>query len=80
MLGGELRSPRAIFCSRSTTCTGMRIFRALFATPRCTAWRIHHVAYVENLKPLRQSNFSAARIRPMIPSWIRSSSVSPWPW
>ena len=54
--------------------------RALFATPRCTAWRIHHVAYVENLKPFRQSNFSAARISPMIPSWIRSSSVRPWPW
>jgi hypothetical protein len=24
--------------------TGIRIVRALFATPRCTAWRIHHVA------------------------------------
>ena len=68
------RSARAIFCSRSTMCTGMRIVRDLFATPRCTAWRIHHVAYVENLKPRRQSNFSTARISPMIPSWIRSSS------
>jgi len=35
----------------------MRMVRALLATPRCTAWRIHHVAYVENLNPLRQSNF-----------------------
>ena len=32
------------------------------------------------MNPLRQSNFSAARISPMIPSWIRSSSESPWPW
>ena len=61
-------------------CTGIRIVRDLFATPRCTAWRIHQVAYVENLKPRRQSNFSTARMRPMIPSWIRSSSESPWPW
>ena len=74
------RSARSIFCSRSTMCTGIRIVRALLATPRCTACLIHQVAYVENLKPLRQSNFSAARIRPMIPSWIRSSSDSPWPW
>ncbi len=69
-----------ILCSRSTMCTGIRIVRALFATPRCTACRIHQVAYVENLKPFRQSNFSAARISPMIPSWIRSSSVRPCPW
>ena len=30
--------------SRSTMWTGMRIVRDLFATPRWTAWRIHHVA------------------------------------
>ena len=41
------------------------------------AWLIHHVAYVENLKPLRQSNFSTACIRPMLPSWIMSSSAVP---
>ena len=39
--------------SFSTMCTGMRIVRALSAIARVTAWRIHHVAYVENLKPLR---------------------------
>src|SRR5919112_893328 len=44
------------------------------------ACRIHQVAYVENLKPLRQSNFSTARISPRMPSWIRSSSVSSEPW
>src|SRR6185503_18598992 len=36
------------------------------------AWRIHHVAYVENLNPLRQSYFSTPRIRPRLPSWIKS--------
>ncbi len=35
--------------SFSTMCTGMRIVRALSAIARVTAWRIHHVAYVENL-------------------------------
>jgi hypothetical protein len=48
--------------------------------PALDGLRIHQVAYVENLKPRRQSNFSTARISPMIPSWIRSSSESPWPW
>ena len=43
------RCARPIFCSRSTMCAGMRISRALLAIPRWTAWRIHHVAYVENL-------------------------------
>ncbi len=38
------------------------------------AWRIHQVAYVENLKPRRQSNFSTALSSPMLPSWIESSS------
>jgi len=32
------------------------------------AWRIHHVAYVENLYPRRYSNLSTAFIRPMFPS------------
>src|SRR3954451_21424747 len=41
---------------------------------------MHSVAYVENLNPFRQSNFSAARIRPSMPSWTRSPSESPWPW
>jgi hypothetical protein len=30
-------------------CTGMRIVRAWSATARETAWRIHQLAYVENL-------------------------------
>ena len=36
----------------STMCTGMRIVRAWSAMARVMAWRIHQVAYVENLKPL----------------------------
>src|SRR3954451_10554076 len=40
------------------------------------AWRIHHVAYVENLYPRRYSNLSTAFIRPMLPSWIRSRNCN----
>ena len=47
---------------------------------RVMACRIHHVAYVENLNPRRQSNSSTARISPMLPSWTRSRNGSPWPW
>ena len=71
--------PATSFCCRSTTCTGTRIVRAWFATARCTDWRIHQVAYVENLKPRRQSNFSTARFRPSVPSWIRSRNGTPRP-
>ena len=31
------------------------------------------------MKPLRQSNFSAARISPTVPSWIRSMNGRPEP-
>ena len=48
-----MRSERTILLSFSTTWTGIRIVRALSASARATAWRIHHVAYVENLKPFR---------------------------
>ena len=40
----SLRSVRMILFSFSTTWTGMRIVRALSASARATAWRIHHVA------------------------------------
>ncbi len=43
---------RSIWTTRlsfSTMWTGMRIVRALSAIARVTAWRIHQVAYVENL-------------------------------
>jgi RNA polymerase primary sigma factor len=38
------RSARPILLSFSTTCTGMRIVRALSASARAIAWRIHQVA------------------------------------
>ena len=44
-----MRSALISLFSRSTMCTGMRIVRALSASARLTAWRIHQVAYVENL-------------------------------
>ena len=47
---------------------------------RVMACRIHHVAYVENLNPRRQSNSSTARISPMLPSWTKSRKGRPWPW
>ena len=60
-------------------CTGIRIVRAWSAIARVMAWRIHHVAYVENLNPFEWSNFSTARIRPRLPSWIRSRNSMPRP-
>src|SRR5947209_19949935 len=60
-------------------CTGTRIVRPLSATARWTACLIHQVAYVENLKPRSGSNLSTAFIKPMLPSWIKSSSGNPCP-
>ena len=44
----------------------MRTVWAVFSMARPIDWRIHQVAYVENLKPLRQSNFSTAWIKPEV--------------
>src|SRR5882757_9851031 len=52
----------------SIMCTGMRMVRAWSAIARVIAWRIHQVAYVENLYPRRHSNLSTAFINPMLPS------------
>ena len=43
------RWTRASLLMVSTMCTGMRMVRAWSAMARVMAWRIHHVAYVENL-------------------------------
>src|SRR5476649_2033868 len=51
--------------------------RAWSAIERVMAWRIHHVAYVENLYPRRYSNLSTAFIRPILPSWIKSRNCRP---
>ena len=42
--GHELRSARPILLSFSTMWTGIRIVRALSASARAIAWRIHQVA------------------------------------
>ncbi|CFE77772.1 Uncharacterised protein [Mycobacterium tuberculosis] len=42
---------RASLLTCSTRCTGRRMVRLWSAIPRVMAWRIHHVAYVENLNP-----------------------------
>src|SRR6266581_5384412 len=44
------------------------------------AWRIHQTAYEMNLMPLVSSNLWAARIRPRLPSLIKSESDTPWFW
>ena len=61
----------------STMWTGIRMVRAWSAIARVTAWRIHHVAYVENLKPRSYSNFSTPRMSPALPSWMRSRMFMP---
>jgi hypothetical protein len=43
------REMRFILLIVSIMCTGTRIVRAMSAIERVIAWRIHHVAYVENL-------------------------------
>ena len=40
---------RASLLIVSTMCTGIRMVRAWSAIARVMAWRIHQVAYVENL-------------------------------
>ena len=52
----------------STMCTGRRMLRDLLAIARVMACLIHQVAYVLNLKPRRESNFSTALMSPRLPS------------
>jgi len=44
------------------------------------AWRIHHTAYEMNLMPFVSSNLWAARMRPRLPSLMRSARETPWFW
>ena len=69
----RFRFTREIRFRVSTMWTGMRIVREWSAIARVIAWRIHQVAYVENLKPRRYWNRSTAFMSPMLPSWTRSS-------
>src|SRR2546428_2346649 len=73
MIGRPPRSPlfpstplfrsREIRLSVSTMWTGIRIVREWSAIARVMAWRIHHVAYVENLKPRRGGSARPSRER-----------------
>ena len=59
---------------------GSRTIRDCSANACKIDCRIHHTAYEMNLNPLVSSNFSAALIKPRLPSSIRSGSESPWFW
>ena len=48
-----MRSAWIALFNRSIMCTGILIVRPLSAIARVTDWRIHQVAYVENLYPRR---------------------------
>mmetsp|Transcript_22747 Transcript_22747/g.71268 ORF Transcript_22747/g.71268 Transcript_22747/m.71268 type:complete len:211 (+) Transcript_22747:562-1194(+) len=67
-------------CIMSWMWTGRRMRRDWSARERMIDWRIHQVAYVENLKPRSGSNFSTARARPNMPSWMMSEKSRPRFW
>ena len=56
-------APSAALAARSP---GMRIRLPFWSRARPIDWRIQNVAYVENLKPRRQSNLSTACSRPEV--------------
>src|SRR5207249_7542417 len=60
--------------------SGTRTMRDCSASACRIAWRIHQTAYEMNLMPLVSSNLWAARIRPRLPSLIKSESDTPWFW
>ncbi len=71
------RDSRITLLICSIMCTGTRMVRAWSEMERVMACRIHQVAYVENLYPLRYSNFSTALMSPMLPSCTRSKKCRP---
>ena len=54
---------------------GIRTDRDCSLTFLATSFWIHHIAYVEKRNPNSGSNFSVARVNPMIPCWHAS-----WNW
>ncbi len=73
------RRARSTCRNPRTTCLGRRMTRPWLITARSTESRIHHVAYVEKRNPRSGSNLSIARIRPRLPSAMRSPSGTPFP-
>ncbi len=69
-----------ILFSEPTWFRGRRTIRDCSARACRIDWRIHHTAYEMNLKPRVSSNFSAALMRPRLPSLMRSGRLSPWFW
>src|SRR5207249_580753 len=67
-------------CSVPARFNGTRTMRDCSARAWRIAWRIHHTAYEMNLIPFVSSNLWAARIRPRLPSLIKSESDTPWFW
>src|SRR2546425_525833 len=67
-------------CSVPARFNGTRTMRDCSASAWRIAWRIHQTAYEMNLMPLVSSNLCAARIRPRLPSLIKSESDTPWFW
>src|SRR5437899_3363339 len=67
-------------CSVPARFSGTRTMRDCSASACRIAWRIHQTAYEMNLMPLVSSNLWAARIRPRLPSLIKSESDTPWFW
>ena len=60
-------------CSVPARFSGTRTMRLCSASACRIAWRIHQTAYEMNLMPLVSSNLCAARMRPRLPSLIRSA-------
>src|SRR5829696_6290919 len=60
-------------------CMGTLIFPPLSVTALWTACLILKVSLVEKRKPFSGSNLSAARMSPMLPSWMRSPKGRPIP-
>ena len=54
---------------------GIRTDRDCSLTFLATSFWIHHIAYVENRNPNSGSNFSVARVNPIMPCWHAS-----WNW
>jgi RNA polymerase sigma factor (sigma-70 family) len=64
-------------CTAPARLSGTRTIRDCSASAWRIACRIHHTAYEMNLMPLVSSNLCAARMRPRLPSLIRSESDTP---
>src|SRR5207247_4508517 len=70
----------AVVCSVSDRFSGALEMRACVAIACMIVFFKQQTAYEMNLMPLVSSNLWAARIRPRLPSLIKSESDTPWFW